>query len=288
MQFRSNGSRRRRAVVIGAVAALVCSAALGTAALAATAQPNAHRALKADGVGVIAHRGAASAAPENTLASVRYGLEQDVEFVEIDVRLTKDEVPVLMHDSRVDRTTNGAGEVSKLTHRQIAKLDAGSWFSREYRGEPVPTFDGFLDVFVPERALAFVELKGTWRPAQIEALLGRVEARQASERIVWQSFDETTMRRLTEASPEAARVMLTKSIDNDLVSIVDELDIDGIGAGLDLIEQHLDIVHALSDEGVATFAYTLNDEIAWEAAETAGVDLIVTDSVSELQQWLER
>lgn len=285
---RTNRRRRNRVGLLGAIAALVCSVALTSAAIAVATPPTAQQALRAEGMSVIAHRGAAATAPENTLSSIAAGLASDADFVEIDLRLTRDNVAVLMHDSKVDRTTDGSGKVSSLRYRDIQRLDAGSWFGPAFRGERVPTFDEFLEVFLPERALAFVELKGVWQAPQIEALLARVAELDATPRIVLQSFDQETLRRVVAINPEVAVVALTKVIDDDLVAFIAELGLDGIGAPLELIEQHQARIAELDALGVATFAYTLNDEIAWQAAAEAGVDLIVTDTVDELQRWLTR
>ncbi|MBI4567208.1 MAG: hypothetical protein HY719_02300 [Planctomycetes bacterium] len=100
-------------------------------------------------VGVIAHRCAGRLAPENTLAAVRAGKAAGADMVEMDVRTTKDGALVLCHDGKVDRTTNGHGNVADLTLDEVRALDAGSWFNRaypgrakpEYVGEKVPTFD---------------------------------------------------------------------------------------------------------------------------------------------------
>ncbi len=81
-----------------------------------------------------AHRGASALAPENTLAAFREAVRRGCGWIETDVRLTADGVPVLIHDEKVDRTTGGHGAVGTLTLRQIHRLDAGSWFGRTFRG----------------------------------------------------------------------------------------------------------------------------------------------------------
>lgn len=268
--------------------ALLLTAVLTSAALAATAGPRAHDTLRNADLGVISHRGAASHAPENTLSSVRAGIEHGAEFVEVDVRLTRDGVPILMHDATVDRTTNGRGKVKALNYSQISTLDAGSWFGREHRGEAVPTFTEFLEVFTEARTLAFIELKGAWSPEAVDLLHEQLEASNVSQRVVIQSFNEDTVRYVAGAAPDTARVLLTRELNAATVNMVRDLDIDGIGAQLSLIEERHDVVQQLQAEGVGAFAYTLNDEIAWEAAEVAGVDLIVTDNAVELQAWLDR
>ena len=88
---------------------------------------------------VIAHRGASAAAPENTLAAFRAAKEQGAEMVELDARLTRDGVLVVIHDSTLDRTTDGRGRVALSDSDSIARLDAGSWFDPAFRGERLPT-----------------------------------------------------------------------------------------------------------------------------------------------------
>jgi len=123
---------RRTAIILGVLAGLLAGVSASAAPL--------HKPF------VVAHRGAGMLAPENTLAAIRKGVELGVDFVEIDVRTTADGELVLMHDSSVSRTTNGAGAVRMLTAVQIAALDAGAKFGAEYAGERVPTFAQALDL----------------------------------------------------------------------------------------------------------------------------------------------
>jgi len=95
-------------------------------------------------IAVIAHRGGKALAPENTLAAFRKAMELGCDYVEIDVRMTKDNRFVIMHDRTVDRTTDGAGAVSELDFAAIRTLDAGRKFSPQCAGEKVPTLDETL------------------------------------------------------------------------------------------------------------------------------------------------
>lgn len=88
---------------------------------------------------LIAHRGGARTAPENTLAAIKLAAANGADGVEIDVRVTSDGTPVLMHDATLERTTNGKGKVAGTTLAQLRDLDAGSWFDKKFCGEPVPT-----------------------------------------------------------------------------------------------------------------------------------------------------
>ncbi len=95
----------------------------------------------------IAHRGASGYAPENTFAAFDKALDMGVDYIEIDVQMTLDDKLVIIHDATVDRTTNGKGFVKDLTLFQMKQLDAGSWFSEEYKDQLIPTFYEFLEQY---------------------------------------------------------------------------------------------------------------------------------------------
>jgi glycerophosphoryl diester phosphodiesterase len=143
---------------------------------------------------VVSHAACGGHAPENTLAGVRKALELKADAIEIDVQASADGVPVLMHDLTVDRTTNGSGEVAKLSLEQLRILDAG--------GEPVPTFAEVLQI-TRGRALLVIEIK---QPG-IESLIANVvrEADAVSDVMVWSFFPQalTTMRAAEPRIPGA-------------------------------------------------------------------------------------
>ncbi|TCN01460.1 glycerophosphoryl diester phosphodiesterase [Paenibacillus sp. BK033] len=94
----------------------------------------------------VAHRGWSGRAPENTLAAIQLAIDEpDIEWIELDVQLSKDNVPVVIHDYKLKRTTNGRGDVKSLTAAELQALDAGSWFSPLYKGEGVPALSQVLD-----------------------------------------------------------------------------------------------------------------------------------------------
>ncbi len=110
------------------------------------------------GVRVVCHRGFNRVAPENTLAAANRAIAVGAHFVELDLRQSRDGVLYVMHDPTVDRSTNGSGVVSELTSLQIDRLDAGSWFGPQFRGEPVPRLGTFLRA-VAGRTGVYVEIK---------------------------------------------------------------------------------------------------------------------------------
>lgn len=111
---------------------------------------------------IIGHRGVPCDAPENTLPSFLRASELGLTHVECDLRLTRDGHVVLMHDSTVERTTDGEGKVSELTLEEIRELDCGSWFSEDFTGERVPTLHEFFDA-LDDDMHAILEVKETHR-----------------------------------------------------------------------------------------------------------------------------
>lgn len=108
---------------------------------------------------VIGHRGAAAYAPENTLEGLHTAADMGVEWVEFDVKLTKDGVPILFHDDTLDRTTNGTGPVMVRTYAELKELEAGSWFSDSFAGIKIPTLEEAVEVLI-ERDLGLnLEIK---------------------------------------------------------------------------------------------------------------------------------
>lgn len=107
----------------------------------------------------IAHRGGGRLAPENTLAAMRVGAEHGFTMFEYDVKLSRDNVLVLMHDDNVDRTSNGQGPAADKTYAELAQLDFGSWHSAAYAGEPLPTFAAVARYTVANHIASNVEIK---------------------------------------------------------------------------------------------------------------------------------
>jgi len=110
------------------------------------------------GIIVVGHRGTVKFAPENTVSAFRKAIELGADLVEMDVRETKDGHLVLMHDSTVNRTTDGSGKVGAMTLAEMRRLDAGSWFGSEFKGERVPTLREAL-VAIRGRVLPDIDFK---------------------------------------------------------------------------------------------------------------------------------
>lgn len=160
----------------------------------------------------VAHRGDSERAPENTLPAYRKALRLGVTRLELDVRFTVDDVPVLMHDPTVDRTTDGQGPVSAMTLSQVRALDAGSWFSSAFAGVRVPTLYQVLKYGRSRGATFLVELKTRPTPRQMRIVLARFRWLEMTERVRVTSFDEQTILDVRAAQPG----LRTALIDNPL------------------------------------------------------------------------
>lgn len=138
----------------------------------------------------VSHRGAAALAPENTLAAVGAGVNSGAPYIEIDVRLTSDGVPVLMHDASLERTTDGTGRVNERTWEYVKRLDAGARFSREFKGEPVPGLDEVLEYMKGTGSTLVIEVKSPEDyPGITDALLSSLKKYGMERRVVVVSFD---------------------------------------------------------------------------------------------------
>ena len=118
---------------------------------------------------VVVHRGANHLAPENTKASAEAAIKLGAHCVEIDVRTSNDGVLYIMHDPTVDRTTDGSGIFGSMTSAEVDKLDAGSWFGKEFKGEPVPKLREYL-LWIKGKAKVYFDVKDA-NPAQLVALV---------------------------------------------------------------------------------------------------------------------
>lgn len=158
---------------------------------------------------VIGHRGASAYAPENTLAAFRLAFELGADGVELDVTLTKDGVPVVIHDDRVDRTTDGHGAIKQMTLAEVKRLDAGAWFGEKYHGERIPTLAEVLDA-VGARGIVNVELKSmTPQSAGLEAAVVQViEQARAAEHVLISSFNPFALYRTMQLNGRLPRGLL--------------------------------------------------------------------------------
>lgn len=156
---------------------------------------------------VIGHRGAAGHAPENTAAAFQLALAMDVDAIELDVQLTRDQRVVVFHDRQVDRTTNGSGPVAAHTAAEIKALDAGGWFDASYQGERVLFIDEALRL-IGGRVPVVAELKADdhWEELVQKTVSAWDDAGRPA--ILFSSFFPGALQVAKDVAPDIARAWL--------------------------------------------------------------------------------
>ncbi|MCH6232147.1 hypothetical protein MK786_15450 [Microbacterium sp. CFH 31415] len=238
-----------------------------------------------DAAFIASHRGGGATAPENTLAAVSAALAGGFEYVEVDVALTADGHPVLMHDARVDRTTNGTGRLDSLTLAEVRALDAGSWFDPSFAGTRVPTLVEFLDLLAQSGGRAIIELKGEWDAAAAGRALAEVTSRDLASRVAIASFDARSLALSAAASDVVPRLLILKHLPKDVVTATQQAGARGIIVDRRAVLARPEVVDALHAEGTRVVVYTLNKDAQWDAVTALGVDGIVTDDPHTLSEW---
>lgn len=155
-------------------------------------------AVAAQNIEIVVHRGANALAPENTWPSAEAALKYGAEWIEVDVRKSKDGVLFNLHDETLDRTTNGTGKLSDMLSEDVRKLDAGSWFGPQYVGLPVPTIAEMLDS-LQGKAKVFFDVK---RGTPIPALVSLVREKGYTDKSFFWFADEAMLHEFISLAPD--------------------------------------------------------------------------------------
>ncbi|MDD2922982.1 MAG: glycerophosphodiester phosphodiesterase family protein [Anaerolineales bacterium] len=160
---------------------------------------------------ILAHRGDLAHAPENTLPAFQQAIQKGADGVELDAKLTADGRIIVMHDATVNRTTNGKGRVASMKFDAIRQLDAGSWFSEEFRGTKVPLLEEVFET-VGRDKLINIELTNYNTPLNGLALkvCELVKKHNNQEQIIFSSFLRYNLGIVAQALPEVSRGLLTR------------------------------------------------------------------------------
>lgn len=146
---------------------------------------------------VVAHRGANREAPENTYAAAEVCIEMGVSYVEADVRMSADSVFFIMHDALVNRTTDGSGRLAAKKSEEIRKLDAGSWFSDMYSGEPVPELAAYLEKMKGQIGV-YLDVKD----GDVKKLVELIRSLEMTDEVFLYSGNRPIMEALAESAPD--------------------------------------------------------------------------------------
>ncbi len=158
-----------------------------------------------NGTLIVAHRGYAEIAPENTISAFEAALDVGAKACEFDVQISSDGVLVVIHDNTVDRTTEGSGKVKQLTYQYLSSLDAGSWKDSKYKGEKIPTLFETLTFLHDNNMIAILEIKTANIAEQVIKMLYETEMEESTIII---SFSKSTISDVIEADSKITALLL--------------------------------------------------------------------------------
>ncbi|WP_235001751.1 glycerophosphoryl diester phosphodiesterase [Arcanobacterium ihumii] len=235
---------------------------------------------------VIAHRGLNALAPENTLSAFKLVAEHGIKWLETDVDILGDGTPVVIHDTLLDRTTNRSGYFYDLTEDDLPKIDAGSWFSKEYAGEPMPTLRQLVDLMNETGLNANIELKSNERGKEaslklIENTLAELDRLDPEREVIVSSFNHLLLHHVHEARPELplGALFVKENLWPDWRSIL-EL----VGASYIHPEDATltpEMVTAFRDAGYGVNVWTVNSKARANELFNWGVTGVFTDAAHE-------
>jgi glycerophosphoryl diester phosphodiesterase len=232
---------------------------------------------------LVAHRGAPTVAPENTVPSLRAAAESGVTWVEIDVQTSSDGVPVLFHDKSVDDLTDGSGGVARLRADQLTKLRVDG---SNRVDATIPTLAAaltLLDEYPQVRLL--LEIKGPESREEIQTVVNHVRAAGMSDRTTVQSFDEEVLARVRQIAPELPTAILRPTLDASPSQAA--MPYSGYNPRAQELLSRPGVVDELHAVGVEVTVWTVDEPAMWQRLAEIGVDGIVTNEPREAVAWAE-
>lgn len=244
---------------------------------------------------IIAHRGASGDAPENTIASFSKALEIGADVIELDVHQTLDSMVIVMHDEKLDRTTDKSGLIKNYNWVDIKDADAGSWFSTEFTGARIPTFEEVIQL-INGRALLLIEIKkgGKYYPGIERRTLAIIQANHAESWCRIQSFSEAAVNNFMQIH---SNVPVYKLVVGNIPAlplyhdghahwgnILKYKDVAGVNLYRSFVRKR--IVKKLHDRGQQIFVWTVNEERDMKKFIALGVDGIITNYPDQLKKLL--
>lgn len=228
---------------------------------------------------IIGHRGACGYAPENTLESINTAADMGATWVELDVKLTKDDVAIIFHDDELDRTTNGSGLVKDTLYEDIKQLEAGSWFGDSFAGIKIPTLEETLELLIDLNLGLNLEIKPCpgREIATAEAALDILSRYwDDHDKLLISSFQHVSLETAKEMTPEWHRgFLLDDEWPPNWQELAEYLEVATINLNGNKVTREQ--VEEVIDFGKPILAYTINDPQRFRTLQAWGVDGVFTD-----------
>lgn len=226
---------------------------------------------------VIAHRGASSIAPENTMAAFKKAFEIGCDAIELDVHLSKDEHVVVIHDNLLDRTTNGSGFVKDYTLSELKDFDAGKYFSEEFAGTKIPALSEVLEFISALNIKLIIELKGDYEKLDMK-VVELIHRYNCEDKAIISSFNHNYLKNIKNNSPSIlTEVDLLFTFEN-IIEYAKKLKVDIICPIYFFAEQLSRWnIQRLKKNNIKLYTFTVNREEKMIELIEKRVDGIMTD-----------
>jgi len=231
---------------------------------------------------LIAHRGYKAKYPENTMAAFKAAMVIGSPMIELDVTLSRDRKIVVIHDETLDRTTNGRGDVREHAFSELRSLDAGSWFSPEFKGEKLPSLDEVFDLCAG-KILVNVEIKTEAHEDPMPEdgieiqVLEKIRGYSMTDSVIISSFKEDVIRRISMMNGEKPRlaILSEEPLDNRLLDFMVDSGVFSYNPDhRTLTKEQVEKNHY---KGLKVFTYTVNTINDAKRCFDMGVDGVFTD-----------
>ena len=287
---RMNSTRRDFLRVMGLGAATAMTSAFAADKKSDShSRPSARELINRPGTLVIAHRGLPEAFPENSVPAFQAALEYKPDFIELDYRHSSDGIPIVIHDEKLDRTTDSFSRfglkdvlIGIKSAAQLAELDAGAWFGAQFAGTPLPTLDASLDAILAG-SCCMVERKDGDAKTCVELL----KRKRVEDRVIVQAFDWDYIRNVRKLNADIVTGLLGKGpLDAAKIAEAKEIGSEVVGwADKDL---QLEAIAAAQAAGLKVWCWTVNQPERAQQLAAAGLNGLITNRADVARKWLGR
>ncbi|MEZ5306127.1 MAG: glycerophosphodiester phosphodiesterase family protein [Pyrinomonadaceae bacterium] len=246
---------------------------------------------------IIAHRGSSAAAPENTIAAFERAMEDGAEGIEFDVRITRDGIPVVFHDSSLKRIASNEERITSLFSREMPLVDVGSWFNRanpefanrKYIGEPIPTLEKTLDVLAGFEGPIYVEIKTAKK--HMRKMAGAVgellKARKHRNKFIVKSFEPEVMPLIREITGDIELAGLFAPTVLRLLRKEKKLVPKALGLGFERLSIHFsmasrELMRAANALEMPVTVWTVDSRRIFRKCMASGIDSVITNNPAKM------
>ncbi|HHO65503.1 MAG TPA: hypothetical protein ENJ71_03160, partial [Epsilonproteobacteria bacterium] len=232
-------------------------------------------------VEIFAHRGAAGAAPENTIASFKQAIADGTDWIELDVQESKDGEVIVIHDSDVMKLANVSPKIWESTREELQKIDIGSWFDAKFKGEKIPTFKEVLEV-AKGKVKVLIELKYYGHDVALEQkVVEIVESMGMSKEVAVMSLKPEQVEKIKTLRPEWESGILLSKVMGD----VSKMNVDFLAVNLGMM--HPSLIKTTHNTGKKLYVWTADDPLIMFKMLTLGVDGLITNEPALARKVME-